>query len=63
MTGARRVATSDLAVGRTILDGQWERTAEQRKVCHTLEKVAGEVGVESITAGAYSPVLVDFTTD
>jgi len=43
--------------GRTILDAQWERTAEEKKVCQALEKVAREVGVESITAVAIAYVM------
>ena len=29
----------------------WERTENERKVCQALEKVAAEVGAESIQAG------------
>ena len=37
--------------GRAIMSPQWERTEDERKVCAALEKVAGEVGAKSITAG------------
>ena len=40
--------------GRTLLGPDWERTEEERKVCLALEQVAKEVGVESITAGAFT---------
>ncbi|KZT63475.1 Aldo/keto reductase [Daedalea quercina L-15889] len=51
----RRRQTGEL--GRTILGPQWERTPEQRQVCQTLEKVAAEVGVKSITAVAIAYVM------
>jgi len=35
-----------------LLESNWERTEEERKVCLVLEEVAKEVGVESITSGA-----------
>ena len=38
--------------GRMSFGPEWERTADQRTVCLALEKVAGEVGAKSITAGA-----------
>lgn len=34
-----------------IFGPNWERTEDERKVCLALEKVAGEVGAKSITAG------------
>ena len=34
--------------------GGWERTAEEKQVCDRLEKVQGEVGAKSLTAGTYS---------
>ena len=37
--------------------GGWERTAEEKQVCDRLEKVQGEVGAKSLTAGTY-PLLV-----
>lgn len=40
--------------GRTWFSPDWERTADERKVCLALEKVAGEVGAKSITAGAFA---------
>jgi len=36
--------------GRTILNPNWERTPEEKKVCDALEDIAKEIGVESITA-------------
>lgn len=36
--------------GRTIF-GPWERTDNEVKMSHALEKVAKEVGAHSITAG------------
>ena len=47
---ARRRETGEK--GRMILGPEWERTEEEKKVCHILEEVAKEVGVESITSGA-----------
>ncbi|KZT71433.1 aryl-alcohol dehydrogenase [Daedalea quercina L-15889] len=44
-------------LGETTLSPQWERTPEQRQVCKTLEKVAEEVGVKSITAGTPTPFV------
>ncbi|RPD67490.1 Aldo/keto reductase [Lentinus tigrinus ALCF2SS1-7] len=43
--------------GRTILGPQWERTPEERAVCLVLEKIAKEVGAESITAIAIAYLL------
>ncbi|CAL1709975.1 unnamed protein product [Somion occarium] len=43
--------------GRAIQDPSWERTENERKVCLALEKVAGEVGVQSITAVAIAYVM------
>ena len=34
----------------------WKRTEEEKKMSHALEKVAKEVGVESITAGNYTEI-------
>jgi aryl-alcohol dehydrogenase-like predicted oxidoreductase len=34
----------------------WKRTEEEKKMSHALEKVAKEVGVESITAGSYTEI-------
>ncbi|KAK7688911.1 hypothetical protein QCA50_007602 [Cerrena zonata] len=42
--------------GRQMLTS-WERTEDQRKVCLALEKVAEEIGVESITAVAIAYVM------
>jgi aryl-alcohol dehydrogenase-like predicted oxidoreductase len=36
--------------GRTILDPNWERTQEHKKVCDVLEEIAKEVDCENITA-------------
>ena len=47
---ARRRETGEK--GRTIVNPEWERTEEERKVCLVLEQVAKEVGAESITSGA-----------
>ncbi|KAI0757949.1 Aldo/keto reductase [Fomes fomentarius] len=46
----RRRATGER--GRTIMGPQWERTPEERAVCAVLERIAKEVGAESITAVA-----------
>ena len=35
----------------------WERTENERKVCQALEKVAAEVGAESIQAGRWTGVV------
>ncbi|KAH9975186.1 Aldo/keto reductase [Russula compacta] len=43
--------------GRTILNPEWERTEEERKVCLVLEQVAKEVGAESITSVAIAYVM------
>ena len=43
--------------GRTIMGPQWERTAEERAVCAVLERIAREVGTESVTAVAIAYVL------
>lgn len=37
--------------GRTWTDPKWERAEDERKVCLALEKVAAEVGTDSVTAG------------
>lgn len=37
--------------GRTILNPNWERTPQEKKVCDVLEEIAKEVDCESITAG------------
>jgi hypothetical protein len=37
--------------GRTLLNPNWERTEDEKKMCVALEKVAKEVGTEHITAG------------
>lgn len=36
---------------RTFLSADWERTEDETKMSRALEKVAAEVGVQSITAG------------
>jgi aryl-alcohol dehydrogenase-like predicted oxidoreductase len=36
--------------GRTVLNPDWERTPEEKKVCDALEDIAKEIGTESITA-------------
>ncbi|KAK7678072.1 hypothetical protein QCA50_013481 [Cerrena zonata] len=43
--------------GRTLSGPNWERTENERKVCLALEKVAAEVGAESITSVAISYVM------
>ncbi|CAL1714333.1 unnamed protein product [Somion occarium] len=43
--------------GRMILSPNWERTADERKVCLALEKVAAEVGAKSITSVAIAYVM------
>lgn len=37
--------------GRTIINPEWERNEQEKKVSHALEKVAKEVGAKHITAG------------
>ena len=39
--------------GREVFAAGWERTPDERKVCLALEKVAGEIGAKSITAGVF----------
>lgn len=48
----RRRETGEL--GRRVFGPDWERTEDERKVCTALEKVAGEVGTKSITAGEWT---------
>ncbi|KAH9931499.1 Aldo/keto reductase [Fomitopsis serialis] len=43
--------------GRMSFAPDWERSEDERKVCLALEKVAGEVGVKSITAVALAYVM------
>ncbi|KAK7682767.1 hypothetical protein QCA50_014150 [Cerrena zonata] len=43
--------------GRTIIDPNWERSEDERKVCLALEKVAAEVGTDSVTAVAIAYVM------
>ncbi len=38
--------------GRKVFDDAWERTEAEKKISKALEKVAKEVGVESLTSGA-----------
>lgn len=40
--------------GRTMSNPNWERTSEERKMCPVHEKIAMEVGAESIASGALS---------
>lgn len=42
-----------LPIGRMLMDPNWERTEEQRKICKVLEEVAEEVGAKNIQAGTY----------
>lgn len=46
---ARRRETGEK--GRTIMNPNWERTPQEKKVCDVLEEIAKEVDCESITAG------------
>lgn len=39
--------------GREMLTGGWERTENEKKMSHALEKVAKEVGASHITAGTF----------
>ena len=39
--------------GRTVLGVDWKRTPAEVKISKALEKVAKEVGTESLTAGMY----------
>ncbi|EPQ51689.1 hypothetical protein GLOTRDRAFT_132893 [Gloeophyllum trabeum ATCC 11539] len=43
--------------GRTIFGPNWERTEDEKKMSHALEKVANEVGVKSLTAVAIAYVM------
>ncbi|KAJ7250425.1 NADP-dependent oxidoreductase domain-containing protein [Mycena rebaudengoi] len=43
--------------GRTVFSPDWERSEDQKKMSHALEKVAGEVGAKSITAVAIAYVM------
>ncbi|KAJ7642267.1 Aldo/keto reductase [Roridomyces roridus] len=43
--------------GRTIRGPQWERTEDEKRMSAALEKVAGEVGTNSITAVAIAYVM------
>ncbi|EIN06102.1 Aldo/keto reductase [Punctularia strigosozonata HHB-11173 SS5] len=43
--------------GRTVLNPNWERTEDERKVCKALEKVAAEVGAKHITAVAIAYLM------
>jgi hypothetical protein len=36
--------------GRTLY-GEWERTAEERRICKALEAIAEEIGAKNITSG------------
>ncbi|KAL5520315.1 hypothetical protein ACEPAG_9529 [Sanghuangporus baumii] len=51
----RRRATGEK--GRTLLDPNWERTADEKKMSAALEKVAKEVGTKYITAVAIAYVM------
>ena len=46
--------------GRVVLNPNWERTPDERKVCAALEVVAGQVGATSIQAGASPSVVSPF---
>lgn len=52
---ARR-ETNEKARTAFTQDGKWERTEEERKISHALEKVAKEVGAKSIQAGSCAPL-------
>lgn len=43
--------------GREMLTGGWERTENEKKVSHALEKVAKEVGASHITAVAIAYLM------
>jgi len=43
--------------GRTIMGPQWERTDDEKKMLHALEKVAKEVGTQHVTAVAIAYVM------
>ncbi|PPQ75192.1 hypothetical protein CVT26_008776 [Gymnopilus dilepis] len=43
--------------GRTIINPEWERNEQEKKVSHALEKVAKEVGAKHITAVAIAYVM------
>jgi aryl-alcohol dehydrogenase-like predicted oxidoreductase len=44
--------------GRTILNLDWERTEDEKKMAKALEEVAKQVGTEHITAGEFNQSLV-----
>lgn len=49
---ARRKETGEK--GRTIFTSDWERTAEEKKVCDVLEEIAAELGLgDNVQAGTY----------
>jgi aryl-alcohol dehydrogenase-like predicted oxidoreductase len=39
--------------GRTAFSPHWERNENEKKISDALERVAGEVGTKSVTAGSY----------
>ncbi|KAJ7250410.1 NADP-dependent oxidoreductase domain-containing protein [Mycena rebaudengoi] len=43
--------------GRAVLNPNWERSEDDKKMSHALEKVAGEVGARSITAVAIADLM------
>ncbi|CAK5265815.1 unnamed protein product [Mycena citricolor] len=51
---ARRVSGEK---GRMIMSSEWERNENEKKISHALEKVAGEVGAQSIAAVAIAYVM------
>lgn len=51
---ARREKSGENGRDLKIDDNGWKRTEQERNMSNALEKVAKEVGVESVTAGNYT---------
>lgn len=49
--------------GRMLSNPNWERTEDEVKMSHALEKVAKEVGASSLSAGWYPLSLLGAFTD
>jgi len=43
--------------GRSLMFADWERTEDEKRMCHALEKVAKEVGMKHITAVAIAYLM------
>jgi aryl-alcohol dehydrogenase-like predicted oxidoreductase len=55
---ARREKSGENGRDLKINDNGWKRTEQERKMSNALEKVAKEVGVESVTAGNLNYTLL-----